>query len=163
MKGTCTSFSKLLGAIQVIRQIGGVARDRYCSIPRKLCTSVRQGWGGGGGAGGGALMEVPYGSDFLRIRFNFTCGDHMTHEGNPIRGEPKLVLVKPDSIKLNEIEHLYSAYPQNVLYALYRGSPAGHSNHCAFLNSLWSIKEELSLQTARHSSVLPMIEYSFYT
>ena len=64
--------------------------------------------------------------------------------------------------KWNEIEHLYSAYPGRVLSALYMGSPTGHSNHCSFLNSLGSITE-LSSQMMRHSSIQPIVGYSFYT
>ena len=41
------------------------------------------------------------------------------------------------------------------------GSPTGHSNHWAFLNSLGIITEELSLQMTRHSSTLPIVGYSF--
>ena len=47
-----------------------------------------------------------------------------------------------------------------MLQALYIGSPTGHSNHCNFLGI---ITEELSLQMTRHSSILLIVRYFFYT
>ena len=43
------------------------------------------------------------------------------------------------------------------------GSPTGHSNHGAFLNSLESITEKLPIQMTRHTTILPTVVYSFYT